>query len=88
MQQILDSIHIDDTPMFEVYQLLNIFVNNTCYFFGLILNLLNNLINMLLNQINNLILCIQNFELVGNHLWLIQYLCSLCVIFKFQFDYL
>jgi len=67
----MDLIHIDDIPMLKVYQLFNIFVNSTCYFFGLILNLLNNLINMLLNQINNLLFYIQNFELVINRVWLI-----------------
>jgi hypothetical protein len=63
--------------MLEAYQLLDILVNNTCYFLRLIPNLLNNLINVLLNQINNLVLYIQNFELVINHVWLIQYICSL-----------
>jgi hypothetical protein len=32
----LDLIHIDNNPMFETYQLLEILVNNTCYFFELI----------------------------------------------------
>jgi hypothetical protein len=74
----MNLIHVDNIPMVEAYQLIDILVNNTCVFLGLILTLLNNLINMLLHQINNLLLYIQNFELVATRVWLIQYIFLIC----------